>query len=72
MNNEYSVAEEIIIEKQRADQRANQRRRHKSTDRLKAERAKDYIRFPAKRPAKAALPVDLRRVKKLEDIPDEE
>lgn len=67
---DYSVAEEIIQEKTKTN---NNRRRIK-TDKLKAERAKDYIRFPApviRHPVPDELQIDLRRIKKLSDIPEE-
>ena len=62
MHDIKTVAEEIIEEKQKTE---NNRRR-KPSDRIKAERAKDRIRMPTS--IKSAF--DLRRVKKLSDLPE--
>jgi hypothetical protein len=60
---EFSVAEEVIQEKQRT----NSQRRRKQLDRLKAERSKESIKLPQS--TKQAF--DLRRVKKLTDLPED-
>lgn len=70
MSVERTEAEQHVEEKRAA----NNRRRYRGSDKLKAERAKDYIRFPAKRPVHAVpadIQIDLRRVKKASDLPDE-
>lgn len=60
---EYSVAEEVMQEKQRTE-----RQRHrKAADHLKAERGKEALRVPVT--TKQAF--DLKRVKRLSDLPEE-
>lgn len=60
---EYSIAEE-------KHHIARKRIRTVYADRLKVENAKDSTRFPGRK-KEHPVPLDLRRVKKLSDLPEE-